>query len=267
MSTTYNTTKDAKDKESTETYTRNTDGTSDTTKTSMTGKNKTTGSNVTGGDSDKTHTFESSESSQYGKVGSGTSSGMQQSRGQQFEMDQHSGRQQAEIQAKLKEVGALLQKAGHLLQDLQGAEFQCASSWSRGGPGGNYNGPYGGFESHQQYGQPSPYGPSGSQWGHPSGSSSRFESERMPPSGGRWTSEDREDRVYGSGRTFSSRPEERNFESSRQSTDRYGGFGGPNRPDLAYGEQYGAHVSFGSEGRRGGDFEGARRGGNNFSRW
>jgi len=275
MSTTYSaTTKDSsKDKDSTDTYVRSSTETSDTSKT--TGKNKT---NL---DSDKTH---DNETSQYGKTGTSISSNTQygvQSRGQQYgqggnsnqQEQEYSTRQQSEIQQKLKEVGNLLQKAGHLLQDLQGSsgDFQVSSQWSRN-QGGNYTGPYGFESQHQgQYNQPqsSQYGPSSSQWNHPSssqygqGPSYRFEGDRAP------VSRFNEDREFGSSRGFSGRPEDRfdaRHERGNFNTDRFGGFGGPNRPDLAYGEQYGAHASFGTEGRRGADLEFSRQRGNN-SRW
>jgi len=273
MSTTYSaTTKDSKDKDSTETYVRGSTDSSDTSK-NLSGKNKSTV------DTDKTH---DSETTQYGKTGSNTSSQQYgvQSRGQQYgqgnnnqQDSEFASRQQSEIQQKLKEVGNLLQKAGHLLQDLQGnsGDIQVSSQWSRN-QGGNYSGPYGGFEAqHQQcqFGQQHPtsqYGPSGSQWNHPSqygqGASYRFESDRTPSS----RFEDRD--LYGPNgptRGFSGRQEER-FDSRQErgnfNTDRFGGFGGPNRPDMAYGEQFGAHPSFNTEGRRGGDVEFSRRGNN-----
>lgn len=289
MSTTYSaTTKDAsatKDKDSTETSTYARDATVESGKTGK-GSNKT----ATFESSDKTsQDKDNNESSTFNKQGN--QFGQQQSRGQQWgqdgqqsrgqqqwgqDSDVQSSRHQSEIQQKLKEVGNLLQKAGHLLQDLQGSsgDFQCSANFSRG-HGGNYQGPYGGFESQSTgYGQQSygsQYGASGQYRG--GDFSGRFESER--PQYSRY--EDREERPFGQSRGFSSRPEER-FEGrvERQNTDRFGGFGGPNRPDLAYGEQYGVrNVSYGTEGRDQGrptaDHEfslgnSSRRGGN-VPRW
>lgn len=84
------------------------------------------------------------------------------------------------------------------------------------------------------------------------------------------------------GNIFSSRPEDR-FSESRQdrgNVDRHGGFGGPNRPDLAYGQQYGllqqqhgqqSGLGYRSDdsSRRGGDqeFSSYRRGGDRGDRF
>jgi len=258
MSTNYNTSsKDTKDKDSTETYVSDTTNTKTNT-TGGKGKITTTGT----ADTDRTHDTEST--TQYGKNFSqyGTTSTQQPTRGQQYGQDSdiQGQRQQTEIQQKLKEVGNLLQRAGHLLQDLQcsSGEFQYSgpSSNSQAGRvyGGNYNGPYGGYESHNTSSY-QPYGVSG-----PSQQmSNRYDSERAFQVG-RFNEDRDQDRSYGfrSERGFGSRPDESRYESrvERSNTDRYGGFGGPNRPDLAYGEQYGPQMR---EARRGGDFEFSRR--------
>jgi hypothetical protein len=233
MSTSYNTSKDTKDKDSTETSTY----ASDSTKTTG-GKGKSTTAGV---DTDRT-THDTESSTQYGKFNTQygtTTPGQQQpmirgQHGQDSEQQQgQRGQSQTEIQQKLKEVGNLLQRAGHLLQDIQcsGGDLQFQSSSQYGQRSGNYSGPYGGYESSQ------------SQQMYPTyGSSGRFENEHRAFQTGRFQ-EDRDQDRYGFRSERSSgynRPEESRYESrfERSNTDRFSGFGGPNRPDLAYGEQY-----------------------------
>jgi len=282
MSTTYTSaTKDNSKDKDTDTYVRSSDTTTSSTDKSITGKNKP----LTTQDTDKTHDIDTT--SGYGKTQTGSSqqqygvSSTQYGAGSDQQWGQRGSQTQVDVQQKLKEVGNLLQKAGHLLQDLQGSSTGDLqpSSFPRGS-GGNYGGPYGGFESQQvgggHFGSQGPYGGSQQQYGQPSSQfgrpsqfpvthGSRYECERGPQFGGHWSSEDREERGFPSrGNIFSSRNEDR-FESrpDRGNVDRYSGFGGPNRPDLAYGAQYGGQGGLGYEGRRGDFFE-SRRGGDRF---
>jgi len=256
-----------KDKDSTDTYVRSGESSSD--KTTI-GKNKTLETDKTHQDSDVQGSGKSGH--QYGLTSGGQSSSQQRSYGQQDgdqqQFSSSRGSQsisQQDVQQKLREVGNLLQKAGSLLQDLQGSAGDIQTSSLSRGPGGNYSGPFGGFEA-QQYGPSSQYGQYGGvqHLGGQQHFGRSYESDR--PQFGR--DSDREERFSGRSNFPSSLPSSR-FDESRQdrsNVDRFGGFGGPNRPDLAYGQQYGGHGSYGSEGRRGGDFE-FTSGRRNMERW
>lgn len=292
MSTTYtSSTKDAsssKDKD-TDTYVRSGDNSAESSKLASGG-----GKGKFSTDTDKTSELEGKTGQQYGLTSAGLYSGTQRPYGHQQQQDGDHQQQQGgsssrgsqstnqqEVQQKLREVGNLLQKAGQLLQDLQGSSGDIQASSFQRGHGGNYQGPYGGFEAHPQsgqYGQSSQYGQAGqyggSQFGFSSGqlggqhlgqNASRYYESERPQFGGQF--DNREDRYSGRSYNPLGRFDDR-FESrqERGNVDRFGGFGGPNRPDLAYGQQYGVQGSYGSEGRRGGDFEfGSGR--RNVERW
>lgn len=263
MSTTYSSStkessaaKDSsKDKDSSDTYVRDATESSKTA-TGKSGKTATFESSTANNNSDRSHDIDITSSSYgYGKDSSKPSGGQYgQGQGQSgqrsSQLDQDSDQQyrrggqqqqsQVDVQQKLKEVGSLLQKAGHLLQDLQGSsasDFQVQQGYPRQSAG-NYGGPFGGQES--CYGRPCQ-----TSMCRPSGEWSQYESQQRgpKPQSGRW-SEDREERdMFGRGNMYSSSRYEDRFPMSgrqeRSSVDRFGGFGGPNRPDLAYGQQYG----------------------------
>jgi len=223
MSTTKDTTKD-----STDTYVRSSD--TDKGKSSTDKSHDTTEStyNKSGTSSYGTSTQQQTRQQQqqggvqFGQLETDTSG--QQWNKQQQQQGGYGGHSQQEVQRKLKEVGHLLQQAGALLQDLQVGSGEICSS-TRGGQSGIYQG-FGG-ESQPHWEQ------RGQRW-QQSGPSSGYSQQ----TGGRW--EDREDRLYGRG-GYSARDQDRFSSEYRggSSSDRFGGFGGPNRPDIAYGAQYG----------------------------
>ncbi|XP_055327971.1 uncharacterized protein LOC129581106 [Paramacrobiotus metropolitanus] len=236
------TTKDTEN--TTSTYVRSSDADKDKTtgKKDTTSTNKDTTSSSTHQDDTTSYasynrgttgtTGTSTQNQQHGRYGQDydTSSSTQQYRGT---AGTAGAMNQQEVQSKLREVGNLLQRAGQLLQDLQvsaggqGSDYQSYGQQYTGrSQGGNYSGPYGGFESHsQQYRQLHGGNQFGDEYSGRYGQQQQF--------GGRSERDTDRDREYNRGRF-----EDRDRFGGNRDVDRFGGFGGPNRPDLAYGGRY-----------------------------
>jgi hypothetical protein len=150
--------------------------------------------------------------------------------------------QKQEVQQKLKEVGQLLQRAGTLLQDLQIGSGESYQS-QRGPQGGNYQGPFGGFEAYT--------GPQRGPWSQqqPSSYQSSY-GQGQPPFRG--------DRNFGGQGGFYAGPEQDryptdfyggSYERFGGSPNRFEGFGGPYRGNFGYGTQEGrGRQDFGRSG-------------------